>query len=76
MKTGDVVQRREVTIGGGHAGGKTGWWHFGLGEQAETEIRVLWPDGAVGEWQKVAADGFYLVEHGVAPRAWKPGEGM
>ncbi|MBX9469667.1 MAG: CRTAC1 family protein [Rhizobium sp.] len=76
VKTGDVIQRREVTIGGGHAGGKTGWWHFGLGEQAETEIRVLWPDGEAGEWQKVATDGFYLVEPGKAPRAWRPGERM
>ncbi len=76
VKTGDVIQRREVTIGGGHAGGKTGWHHVGLGELAETEIRVLWPDGEASEWQKVATDGFYVVERGVAPRAWKPGEGL
>jgi hypothetical protein len=76
VKTGGVVQRRELTIGGGHVSGKTGWWHFGLGELGETEIRVLWPHGEAGEWQKVAADGFYLVEPGKAPRAWKPGEGL
>jgi hypothetical protein len=76
VKTGDHVQRREVTIGGGHASGKTGWWHFGLGELAETEIRVLWPDGEASDWQKVSADGFYLVERGAAPRAWKPGEAL
>lgn len=76
VKTGDVVQRRELTIGGGHVSGKTGWNHFGLGEQAETEIRVLWPDGEVGDWQTVAADGFYLVERGTGPRLWKPGEGL
>ena len=76
VKTGDHVQRREITIGGGHVSGKTGWWHFGLGDQAETEIRVLWPDGEAGDWQRVEADGFYVVERGVAPRAWKPGEGL
>jgi hypothetical protein len=76
VKTGDVIQRREVTIGGGHASGKTGWWHFGLGDRAETEIRVLWPDGEAGDWSKLSADGFYLVERGVAPRAWKPGDGL
>ncbi|MBA4796325.1 MAG: CRTAC1 family protein [Rhizobiales bacterium] len=76
VKTGDHVQRREITLGGGHASGKTGWWHFGLGEQAETEIRVLWPDGEAGDWQKVAADGFYVVERGAPPKVWKPGEGM
>lgn len=76
VKTGDIVQRREITIGGGHASGKIGWWHFGLGEQGETEIRVLWPDGEAGDWQKVAADGFYVLVRGVAPKAWKPGEGL
>ncbi|SIP92206.1 Repeat domain-containing protein [Rhizobium sp. RU33A] len=76
VKTGDVVQRRELTIGGGHVSGKTGWHHFGLGGLAETEIRVLWPDGEVGDWQTVAADGFYLVGRGTGPRLWKPGEGL
>lgn len=76
VKTGDHVQRREITLGGGHASGKTGWWHFGLDRQAETAIRVLWPDGEAGDWQKVAADGFYVVERGAPPRVWKPGEGM
>ena len=23
------VMRREITVGGGHAGGQSGWWHFG-----------------------------------------------
>ncbi|MGL4196610.1 MAG: ASPIC/UnbV domain-containing protein, partial [Allorhizobium sp.] len=76
VKTGDHVQRREITIGGGHAGGKTGWHHFGLGDQPETEMRVLWPDGVASDWQKVSADGFYVLERGAAPRAWRPGEGL
>ncbi|MBU2326503.1 MAG: CRTAC1 family protein [Alphaproteobacteria bacterium] len=76
VKTGEIVQRREVTIGGGHASGKTGWHHVGLGKQAETEIRVLWPDGEAGPWQTVTADGFYVVARGVAPKLWKPGEGF
>lgn len=76
VKTGDVIQRREVTIGGGHVSGRTGWHHVGLGELAETEIRVLWPDGEAGAWQKVVADGFYLVGRGTGPRLWKPGEGL
>ena len=29
---GDRVMRREVTVGGGHAGGQLGWIHFGLGD--------------------------------------------
>ena len=27
-----TVMRREITVGGGHASGQSGWWHFGLGE--------------------------------------------
>jgi hypothetical protein len=52
---------REVTVGGGHAGGQIGWTHFGLGESASAEIRVTWPDGEVGPWLEVAADRFVTV---------------
>jgi hypothetical protein len=76
VKTRDHIQRREFTIGGGHASGKTGWHHFGLGEMSETEIRILWPGGEVGDWQKVATDGFYVLERGTAPKRWRPGDGL
>ena len=36
---------REVTVGGGHAGGQLGWIHFGLGDADRAEVRVTWPDG-------------------------------
>ena len=55
VRIGDRVVTREVTIGGGHAGGQLGWVHFGLGEQAQAEVRVQWPDGEVGPWETVAA---------------------
>lgn len=64
--------RRELTVGGGHAGGQLGWWHFGLGAATETEVRVLWPDGTEGPWQKVTADGFYRLARDAAPEAWQP----
>ena len=35
--------QREVTVGGGHAGGQLGWIHFGVGAATEVEIRVQWP---------------------------------
>jgi hypothetical protein len=66
------VMRREITSGGGHASGQIGWWHFGLGEVPQAEVRVVWPDGAADEWQPVAADSFYVVERGKAPVAWVP----
>ncbi len=55
------VLRREITIGGGHAGGSLGWHHFGVGKDTDVEFRVIWPDGAADEWQKVASDAFYWV---------------
>jgi len=56
VRTGDTVQRREITVGGGHSGGQLGWIHVGLGEAREADLRVLWPDGQQGPWIHVAAD--------------------
>ena len=69
---GTPVMRREVTVGGGHAGGQSGWWHFGLGKIPAAEVRVLWPDGSAGDWQPVDADGFYILKRGEQPLAFKP----
>jgi hypothetical protein len=62
VRTGDVTSRREVVVGGGHAGGQLGWIHFGVGAATSAEVRVRWPDGTVGPWQAVAADGFAIVD--------------
>lgn len=67
LREGTAVQRREITSGGGHAGGQLGLWHFGLGDAAEAEVRVIWPDGTKGDWGKVDADGFYDLTRGQAP---------
>lgn len=72
VRCAGTVMRREVTVGGGHAGGQLGWVHFGLGSDEEAEIRVIWPGGEEGEWQRVAADGFYVVERGKQAIAWQP----
>jgi hypothetical protein len=65
-----TVMRREVTVGGGHAGGQAGWVHFGLGEVTGADIRVLWPDGTTGEWQTVAGDAQYVLEKGKPAEVW------
>jgi len=72
-RVGDRIQRRELTIGGGHAGGQLGWVHFGLGDAARAEVRVKWPDGQTGPWLSAAANEFTVVTRGVAEaRRWSP----
>jgi hypothetical protein len=72
VKCDGIVLRREITVGGGHAGGHNGWWHFGLDKLASTEVRVVWPDGTAGEWQPVDTNAFYVLERDKAPLAWIP----
>jgi hypothetical protein len=67
---GADAMRREITVGGGHASGQAGWWHFGIGDATDVEARVIWPDGTQGEWQTLAANGFYVLERGKPPRQW------
>ncbi|MDD8022637.1 MAG: CRTAC1 family protein [Paracoccaceae bacterium] len=45
---------QEVTVGGGHAGGKAVPLHFGLGAAQTVEARVIWPNGQTGGWRPVA----------------------
>ena len=63
---------REVTVGGGHGGGQTGWLHFGLGRADTAQIRVIWPDGSASDWTDVATRRFWVLERGAAPAPWTP----
>ena len=38
---------REVTVGGGHAGGQAGPHHFGIRADPDVAVTVEWPDGAI-----------------------------
>lgn len=69
---GMPVMRREITVGGGHASGQAGWWHFGLGSVEAADVRVIWPDGSAGDWQPVAADRFYVLKRGEKPVVFNP----
>lgn len=60
------VDLREVTIGGGHAGGQLGPTHFGLGSSEAARIRVHWPDGEVAEWMNVGVNQRIRAERGSA----------
>ena len=52
----ETPRRREVTVGGGHAGGAAVPEHFGLGEADHVRMRVRWPDGVMSDWAEVEAD--------------------
>ena len=73
VRAGATTMRREVSVGGGHAGGQLGWIHFGLGTAREADVRVIWPDGQTGPWQRVGADQFLDLDRasGTA-RTWTP----
>lgn len=62
VQVGKKVQRREVVIGGGHAGGQLGWIHFGLGHVDVAKVRVQWPDGHWGSWVSHSANSRTVIE--------------
>jgi len=66
VRVGDVIQVRELTVGGGHASGQLGWVQFGLGDATDAEVRVTWPDDEVGEWQPVTANGWFNIDRAAA----------
>jgi hypothetical protein len=72
VRCGETLTRREITVGGGHASGQIGWRHMGLGTHETAEVRVIWPDGTEGDWQPVAANGFYRLARGAVPEPWQP----
>jgi hypothetical protein len=55
VRVGDHMFARELTVGGGHAGGQITAEHFGLGLALSAQIRVIWPDQTVSDWQEVGA---------------------
>jgi hypothetical protein len=73
VRAGGRTTEREVTVGGGHAGGQHGWIHFGLGAADTAEIRVQWPNGEWGPDMRLAGDSFAIVERGASEvRPWQP----
>ena len=74
VRVGSRTIRREVTVGGGHAGGTLAWLHIGLGEAETALLRVSWPDGTVGPWLQLAANQFAVIDRGsLQARIWGPG---
>jgi hypothetical protein len=73
VRVGEATTRRELTVGGGHAGGQLGWVHVGLGLTSEADVRVVWPDGQAGPWLHVAADQFLDLDRAAGTaQPWTP----
>lgn len=64
------ITRREITIGGGHAGGSLGWRHFGVDSATSVKMRMIWPDGQTDDWAIYASDARYLVQRGQSATLW------
>jgi hypothetical protein len=45
VETPDQTQTQQLTIGGGHAGGKAVPLHFGIGDAATAQVTITWLDG-------------------------------
>jgi hypothetical protein len=77
VRVGERVQRRELTVGGGHAGGQLGWMSFGLGDAERAEVSVTWPDGEISPWMTVEANRFATIDRGASEPAYlaEPGGG-
>ncbi|NNC41832.1 MAG: CRTAC1 family protein [Acidimicrobiia bacterium] len=73
VRIGERIQSRELTIGGGHAGGQLGWMHFGLGFDDGARVRVQWPDGELGDWIPLEANQYATIEReSNEVLVWKP----
>lgn len=62
IDTGSHIVTREVTVGGGHAGGTATAEHFGLGPASSIRLRVIWPDGLTSNWQNVAVNQTHVIQ--------------
>ena len=66
---------REVTVGGGHAGGQLGWIHVGLGNADRAEVRIQWPDGDETGPIAVEPNRFATLRRDVSePEYWTPSD--
>ena len=50
------IQSREITVGGGHAGGTAVPQHFGLGDQKIVRLRIKWPHSKWSKWQHITSN--------------------
>lgn len=75
VKSGNETRIRKVQIGGGHASGKLGFLHVGLGTAERAEVRIKWPDGSWSAPYRVFANNFIIIRRDdEIARYWYPPE--
>lgn len=73
LRTADNLQRKEITIGGGHASGSLGLHHFGIGAATQADVRIIWPDGHISDWMAIKANQFATItDKNSAASIWSP----
>ena len=73
VRTGNHIQTRLVSVGGGHASGQAGFTHVGLGVAERALVRVRWPDGEWSHEVRVHAGNFVRIRRGAAnAQYWYP----
>ena len=73
VKTDLGTQTREITSGGGHVSGQSGWVHFGIGGAKTAQVRVRWPGEDWGKPYAVVANSFAILDQmSAATTPWQP----
>ena len=73
VRVADRTQLKEITVGGGHAGGKAVWHHFGIGVAERAVARVQWPDGEWSSWVRLFANQHARIRRGESTAdVWLP----
>ena len=62
VEANGVTHTRELTVGGGHAGGSNGFQHFGLEDAETVKVRMIWPDRETTNWFELKANNNYILE--------------
>lgn len=62
VKTGTVSMNRTLSVGGGHASGRAGATHVGLGLLDRATVRVQWPDGAWSHDYRFLANSHVIIQ--------------
>lgn len=62
VKTGTVSMNRTLSVGGGHASGRSGATHVGLGLLDRATVRVQWPDGTWSHDYRFLANSHVIIQ--------------